>query len=109
MKKMLRSGEYSDVLLKKCKEHGGPLSSLIKLTNLVKNTKDKSTLKTFLRQVGFQKMLHPLDAKERSFLYKMNFLSVEQLAENISILLDDCVATNEGEEVVMLYGQTIQK
>ena len=39
-------------------------------------------------EVGFQKGLHTLDAKKRTHLYRMNFLSVEDLVENLSIFLD---------------------
>ena len=39
--------------------------------------------------------------ERRAHLYKMNFLSAEQLAENLSILLDDGIATGEEDEVIL--------
>ena len=47
----------------------------------------------------FQKTLHPFDAKERSHLYKMNFLSVEELIENLTILLDITQSDEIGEDI----------
>ena len=52
------------------------------------------------REVAFQKMLHPFDARERSHLYKMNFISVEELAENLMILLDISGTSETGDELV---------
>ena len=89
VKKNTRTGNYRDLLLKKCKSHGGPVTSIEDVTYLVNKTDDKKKLKSSLRsEIGFQKVLHPFDAKERSYLYKMNFLSAEELAENLTILLD---------------------
>ncbi|CAL4205930.1 unnamed protein product [Meganyctiphanes norvegica] len=44
--------------------------------------------------------MHPFDAKERCDLYKMNFLTTEQLIENLTILLK---GTNSGEDVNTLF------
>ena len=86
----------------KCKKHNGPLGTYTELTNLVNNTADKKHLKSYLRQeIGFQKMMHPFDAKERPHLYKMNFLSPEQLAENLAILLHDPSIAAEGDQIAM--------
>lgn len=44
--------------------------------------------------------MHPLDAKERSHLYRMNyFLEVEQMIENLVILLDEDVEESDDGEI----------
>ena len=44
-------------------------------------------------------MLHPNDVRERGYLYKMIYLINEVLAENLTILLDTEIDSNEGELV----------
>ena len=44
-------------------------------------------------------MLHPNDVHERGHLYKMNYLTNEEMAENLTILLDTEIDSNEGELV----------
>ena len=57
------------------------------LNKLMKQS-PKKDLRRFLRQeISLQKLLHPNDAKERPFLYKMNFSTPEQMIENLTILL----------------------
>ena len=64
--------------------------------------KDEKKLKKDLcQEIGFQKMLHPVDTKERSHLYKMNFLSAEEMVEYLPILLDNDVDSNEGETITL--------
>ena len=46
-------------------------------------------------------MLHPVDVKECSHLYKMNFLSAEEMVKNLSILLDNDIESYEGEVVTL--------
>ena len=89
---MKRSGmdNYQESLLKKCKEHGGPVVTVKELKELVKRIgKDEKILKSCLRtEVGFKRVMHPLDATERPHLYKMNHLSGDELLENLRILMD---------------------
>ena len=100
VKKNTRKGKYKDLLLNQCKRHGGPFTSRSEIRDLVKKTHDQKILKSYLRsEVGFQKALHPFDAKERSHLYKMNFLSVEELIENLTILLDITQSDEIGEDI----------
>ena len=62
---------------------------------------DPKEICAYLRQeIGFQKLLHPMDAKERPHLYKMNYLTCEKLVENITILIDSTI--EETGEVVLL-------
>ena len=93
--------QYKDLLLKKCKQHGGPVATVEDVRMLVNNESDEKKLKSCLRtEVGFQKALHPFDARERSYLYKMNYLSVEELTENLVILLDVSQSAATGDELV---------
>ena len=65
IKKKFNRLDYKDMLLRKCKEHGGPFTSNNELKLYVKYTDDKHVLRTSLRhEVGFSKLLHPSDAKE---------------------------------------------
>ena len=48
------------------------------------------------QEIGFQKMLHLNDVRERGYFYKTNYLSNEELAENLTILLDTEIDSNEG-------------
>ena len=90
MRKKIRSGEYKHALLRKCKGYGGAFTSISELTEFVQNSTDTLSLRRVLREeVGFQKMLRPVDVKERGLLYKMNFICVEEVIENLSKLLDD--------------------
>ena len=57
------------------------------LNRLMKES-PKKDLKRFLRQeTSLQKLLHHNDVKERPLLYKMNFLTPEQIIKNLTILL----------------------
>ena len=88
VKKNTCRGNYKD-LLRQCKNHGGPVGLTEYVQKLVSETSNKKKLKSYLRsEVGFQKALHPFDSKERSYLYKMNFASAEEFAENLMIHLN---------------------
>ena len=102
MNNNIRMSQHKDLLLKRCKKHGGPLTSIAELKVLTnEQSDDEKTLKSYLRaEVGFQKALHPFDARERSHLYKMNYLSVEGLTENLTILLDETLSAVAGDELV---------
>ena len=100
MNKKARALEYKDLLLAKCKEHQGPFVNVKEANASVKKTPEEALLKRSVRQeIWFQKLLHPVDARERSHLYKMNFLSGQELVENLIILLDHEISTDEGEIV----------
>ena len=78
------------------------MSSLTELKRFVNSSDDNVVLKKLLRvEIGFQKMMHPVAVKERGHLYKMNLLTVEQLVENLTILLDGDIDSFEGKEVAL--------
>ena len=100
IKKNSRKDNYKDLLLIKCKENGGPTSSTSDVNDMVARITDQKKLKACLRtEVGFQKALHPFDSKERSHLYKMNQLSVEEMIENLLILFDTSTNHEVGEDI----------
>jgi hypothetical protein len=104
MQKKARSMEYMDLLLAKCKEHMGPFvnSGEVKAF-LTRCAEDEKALKSSLRQeIGFQKCLHPVDARERHDLYRMNYMTSQQLAANLIVLLDrdTDVGSQEGDALV---------
>ena len=84
------------------KKHEGPIVTVSELKALVKRCwDDEKKLKSFLRQeVGFKKVMHPVDAQERPDLYKMNFLTHEELLENLMILMNTDSTSLEEEEVL---------
>ena len=91
LKKEAGMDKYRDILLKKCKGHNRPVVSTKELKALVaRYSDDLKKQKIFLREeIAFKKVMHPVDAKERPELYKMNFLSQEPLLENLTILIVD--------------------
>ena len=87
---------YSEILLQRCKKHQGPVVIVILVQQCGYDEK-----KSFLRQdVAFKKVMHPGDAKERPALYNMNYLTHEELLENLTILMDTD-STNLEEEKVL--------
>ena len=69
------------------------------MTEFVNNVRDSEKKKAIRQEIGFQKLMHPLDAKERSHLYRMNYLAVDQMLENLVILLDDEVEESDDGEI----------
>ena len=73
------------------------------------NTDQKALKKGLRQEIGFQKMLHPNDVRERGHLYKMNYLTSEEFAENLAILLYTEIDSNEGEIVSFPCGKEIME
>ena len=99
-----RAADFVDQLLKKCKQHKGPLTSASELKVLI--DAKSPDLKTFLRQeIQYQRVTHHRDAKVRKDLYKVNNVSLEDMIKNLTVMLSD-EQNNEGavflseEEVV---------
>ena len=104
--KKRRRSDYVDEILKKCKEHNGPITNICELNVLMKNTPKENVLKKFLRQeVLFLKYLHPSDARERAHLFKVNELSVKQFVENLAILLESDPETISTDDFFVLPSQ----
>ena len=84
-----------DIILKKCKEHNGPLISLQDVACLCNSIKDKKTLTVLRTELQYQKFIHVKDAQERPELYKVNNLNEEEMMINLMALFPgDCVNGN---------------
>ena len=70
--KRVKKSQCKDILAKRRKNRKGPTASSKDVHGLVYRIADDVTLKACLRaRTGFQKCLHPFDAKERLHFYKM--------------------------------------
>ena len=79
LRKNNRDG-FADTLLKKCKEHDGPISSIDDLTKLL-GKYDEESLKKILRQeIQYHKVFQARDSQEHPDIYKVNNLSVEDMS-----------------------------
>ncbi|CAL4100113.1 unnamed protein product [Meganyctiphanes norvegica] len=87
--KSQRANEFVDVVLKKCKEHGGPIMNVVELNEIISNYDAKNVKKFQRQEIQFQKATHKRDSQERPDLYKINNLTIHQLSENLAILLSD--------------------
>ena len=88
LKKKKKSIEFVDIVLKKCKEHHGPVTSVQELKQLVQ--KKSPNLKSQLRlEIQYHRETHRLDAEVRSDLCKVNSLSVQDMIENLSAILSE--------------------
>ena len=100
IKKKAHQEIYKDILLMKCKDHGGPITSVDELNLLLTGRTGDDLRKCLHQEVGLRKAMRPFDAKEQPALYTMNFLKSEQLIENFMILLNSTGSENEGEPVL---------
>ena len=86
--KKRKTNDFMNGILKKCKEHNGPVTSVEELMKLVQI--ESPNLKTFLRlEIQFQRETHRRDAEIRSDLYKVNSLSVDEMILNLTVLLSN--------------------
>ena len=99
MTKKERSNAYEDVILKRYQQHGGPIVTLMELQNLVKETHKKNLKRHLQNEIILQCLMHTVDAKEKSHLYKVNEIVADQLLENLTILLES-PDENEREEQI---------
>ena len=76
-KKKQRSNDFIDVVLSKCKLHGGPVTNAEEVKDIPKN-------KSFLRhEIQYQRVTHPKDVIIRPNLYKVNGLSIDEMTSNL--------------------------
>ena len=79
--KKVRDNTTFDILLRKCKEHGGPVTSAREVEKIVH---DKAFLRVELR---FQKVTHPKDSLARPDAYRINKLIIDEMKNNLLQLL----------------------
>ena len=72
MRNKQRAKAYGDLILKRCKQHNGPITNLKELQTFVKKTPKEDLRKNLRNEIIFQRVMHPIDAKERNHLYKEN-------------------------------------
>jgi len=92
--KSQRASEFVDVILKKCKDHGGPVTDIKKLNQMTSKFNERETKKFLRLEIQFQKAMHSRDSQEHPDLYKINNLSVDQLTKNLAALVSDNVGDN---------------
>ena len=87
-----KASEFVAVILKKCKEHGGPVTDIREMNQITSNEHEA---KKFLRQeIKFQKAIHNRDSQEHPDVHKINNLFIDQLTENLGALGSDNVGDN---------------
>ena len=63
--------EYKDIILNKCKDHGGPFVNIREVKDFINQTTDQRVIKRGLRQeIEFQKMLYLNDVREQDTFTK---------------------------------------
>jgi len=86
--------DIADVILKKCKEHGGPVTDIRELNRMTSKFNEHETKKFLRQEIQFQKAMHSQGSQEHPDLYKINNLFVDQLTENLAALVSDNVGDN---------------
>ena len=73
-----REGEFHGIVLRKCKLHDGPLTSVNELQIFLKTQKENKEKKKLLRlEIQYQRLSHQRDCQDRPDLYKVNGLTEE--------------------------------
>ncbi len=91
IKKRKRANDFVDVLLKKCKEHGGPVATGVEVSDRVESFKgSEAAAKQALRQeIQYQRVTHTKDVAARPDLYRVNKVSVDDMRQNLIALVED--------------------
>ena len=86
--KAVRKDDRMNDILRICKEHGGPFTSVEEIEKALKNTKDDKEQKKMLRnELLIWKQMCKRDQRENPALYKENGMSVAQMKVNLGVLL----------------------
>ena len=112
LKKRLAKGkrqrEFLATILRKCKIHGGPMTSLSELEAFMQDNKENKEKKKLLRlEIQYQKLTHKADFEGRPDIYKVNGLSEGEMFENLTVLLASDSTTDETTDVLFDYGDKI--
>ena len=99
MEKGKRTGEFLGMVLRKCKLHDGPLTSINELEEFLK--RENGDKKKLLRvEIQFQRLTNSRDFQERPDLYKVNGLNGEEMITNLATFLASDAVANHGEDVM---------
>lgn len=80
---------FSDAVLNKCKEHGGPITCLEDLNKLLGQHDDESLKRILRQELQYQRVHQSRDCQERPELYKVNNLSVEEMSNNLLLMFSN--------------------
>ena len=116
MEKGRREGELYGIVLRKCKLHDGPLTSVNELQTFLKTQKENKEKKKLLRlEIQYQRS-HQRDCQDRPDLYKVNGLTEEEIIANLATLLasdsvdekaEDLIFDSEDQIMSILKAETI--
>ena len=56
--KCQKASEFVDIILKRCKEHGGPVTDAKELYQMLSKFSDRDTKKFLRQEIQFQKAIH---------------------------------------------------
>ena len=104
-----RLGEFLGMVLRKCKIHGGPLTSVEELENFVREKNTERAKKCLRLEIQFQRMTHQGDSQERPDLYKVNGIDAVEMIANLAVLLSSDVVQDQGEDVIFDSEEQIMK
>ena len=117
MEKGRREGEFHGIVLRKCKLHDGPLTSVNKLQTFLKTQKENKKKKKLLRlEIQYQRLSHQRDCQDRPDLYEVNGLTEEEIIANLATLLasdsvdekaEDLIFDSEDQIMSILKAETI--
>ena len=99
MKKKECSNTYRDDTFKRCKQHSGSIVTLNDLQNFVKKAPKEKRKQHQQNEIILQCLMQPVDAKERSHLYKGNEIVTYQLLKNLTILLESPYKSEREEQI----------
>ena len=63
-----KASEFVDIILKRYKEHGGSVTDVKELYQMLSNFSDHDTKKFLRQEIQFQKAMHSRDSQERPSL-----------------------------------------
>ena len=89
-----KASEFVAVILKKCKEHGGPVTDIREMNQITSKFNERETKKFLRQEIKFQKAIHNRDSQEHPDVHKINNLFIDQLTENLGALGSDNVGDN---------------
>ena len=93
--------KFIDLVLQKCKSHGGPLTTVEELSELMNKKLPEKDLKSALRlEMQYRQSISIKDVESRPDLYKVNGVIIDEFAMNLSLLLADPVDDNSSCDVL---------
>ena len=102
-RKSQRTNEFIDCLLRKSKEHDGPVTIQDEVKDLV-NITPTDRIKAE-QEIQYQRVTHKRDFESRPLLYKVNKMSVEDMVLNLTTMFGEVEGTTDvfptEDEIIM--------